>query len=123
MTDTSYLTQPLYSNIGTDPDFQELVALFVEEMPQRIQKILNYLHQGNLEGLHHICHQLKGSAGGYGFPPISLAADQVVQAIRNHGPEEQIRQNVEYLVALCRQARAGGPSSASSSGKEPPNWV
>ncbi len=118
MNNLTYIVQPLYSTIGADPDFQELVALFVQEMPQRIQKILDHLHRGDLEGLHLLCHQLKGSAGGYGFAPISLAAQQVVEAIRNHWPEAQIRQTVEFLLALCQQARTGSPRSTPSSGDE-----
>jgi len=109
MTNSAHSIPPLYSTIGTDPDFQELVTLFVQEMPERIQKILDHLNRGDLEGLHRVCHQLKGSAGGYGFPPISLAAAQVVDAIRNQFPEKQIRQSVQELVDLCRQARDGGP--------------
>ena len=93
MTETSCLTQPLYSNIGTDLDFQESVALFVEEMPPH-PKNPELSPSPQPKGLHHICHQLKGPDGGYGFPPISLAADQVVQAIRKPGPEEDIRQSV-----------------------------
>lgn len=110
MSNLVQTTQPLYSTIGTDPDFQELVTLFVQEMPERIQKILDCLNQGNLEDLHRLCHQLKGSAGGYGFPPISEAAAKVVDALRNHSPEEQIWQTVSDLLQLCQRARAGGPS-------------
>lgn len=114
MTSSSYSLQTLYSTIGNDPDFQELVALFVQEMPDRIQKILNHLQQGDREGLFYLTHQLKGSAGGYGFPPISLAAAQVVEALRNQFPEEYLRKTVEDLVTLCQAARAGTPPSSSS---------
>lgn len=110
MTSLPYISQPLYSTIGSDPDFQELVVLFVEEMPQRIQRILDHLKRRDWEGLHLICHQLKGSAGGYGFPPISVAAAQVVDAIRKAAPEEQIYQAVQALVDLCQRARAGSPA-------------
>ncbi|MCS7305932.1 MAG: Hpt domain-containing protein [Thermoguttaceae bacterium] len=119
MTHTSYIAQPVYSTFGADPEFQQLVDLFVQEMPQRIQKILHSLQQADLENLYRICHQLKGAAGGYGFLPISLAAAEVLDAIQDHLPEQQLQQRVECLVALCQQARAGSPQSATSCSNEP----
>ncbi len=100
---------PLYSTLGGDPDFGELVELFVEEMPERIEGFLDLLDAEDWESLRRNAHQLKGAAGGYGFEPITRAAAQAEAAVRDGQPEPQIRQAVEDLVHLCRRARAGMP--------------
>jgi len=108
-TDTEYL----YSCFGTDPNLQDIVALFVDEMPQRIQTILQQLHSGQWAALRRSIHQLKGSAGSHGFEEISPCAAAVEQAILQGASEDQIRKGVEELVDLCRRVRAGGPPTAS----------
>ncbi len=99
----------LYSCFGTDPGLQDIVALFVEEMPARIETIARQLEAGQWEDLRRTIHQLKGSAGSHGFDEISPCAAAVEEAILHGAPEEQIRQQVEELLELCRRVRAGGP--------------
>jgi len=108
------LSTPLYSPLAEDPDLADLVTLFVDEMPDRIAGLLARLEQGDWEGLRRLAHQLKGAAGSYGFTPITPMAGRVEHAIRNGQPEEQIRQSVGELIALCRQARAGQPDDSPS---------
>lgn len=100
---------PLFSTIGGDPDFGELVELFVEEMPGRVENFLDLMERGDWDELRRSAHQLKGAAGGYGFGPIGPAAAGVEDAIRDGLPEEQVRSTVAELVALCSRARAGSP--------------
>jgi HPt (histidine-containing phosphotransfer) domain-containing protein len=58
--------QPLVSELASDPDFAELLAAFVSEMPKRISTLETALTASDLETLARLAHQLKGSAGGYG---------------------------------------------------------
>lgn len=104
----------LYSCFGTDPTLQDIVALFVEEMPNRIETIVRQLEAGQWEELRRAIHQLKGSAGSHGFEEISPCAADAEQAILRGAPEEQIRQAVEELLELCRRVRAGGPPGAAA---------
>jgi HPt (histidine-containing phosphotransfer) domain-containing protein len=101
------ITSPIYSVLGNHPDLKELVGLFVAEMPDRISHLLDRLDASDWEGVRRAVHQLKGSAGSYGFEPISRSAGQVEEAIRESRPEEHIRRSVEELVELCRRAQAG----------------
>jgi histidine phosphotransfer protein HptB len=110
MTQLSNETAPLYSSLGGDPDLGEIVGLFVEEMPARIAALLDLLGARDWEGLRRLAHQLKGSAGSYGFDPISPCAGAVENAIRNGEPEESICEALDVLIDLCNRVRPGAPA-------------
>ncbi len=99
----------LYSSLGHDPDIQDLVALFVAEMPERADNLLARLGTGDWEELGRAAHQLKGVAGSYGFAPITPSAARLEEAITKQEPDEEIRRAVEELVDLCRRVRSGTP--------------
>lgn len=111
MNTGSVSPQPIYSTLGDDPDLQDIVQMFVEEMPERIQGFLDRLDSGDWEGLRRVAHQLKGAAGSYGFPSIGEAAAEVESAVKQAEPEERIRLMVESLVQLCQRAEAAPPSA------------
>lgn len=113
MTPTTHApnaTEPIYSNFGNDPDLGEIVELFVEEMPGRIQTLIEQCNSSDWEGLRRTAHQLKGAAGSYGFEEISPVAARLERFVGAEEPEEQIRVAVERLVDMCERARAGGPA-------------
>ncbi len=102
-------SSPLYSTLATDPDLGEIVELFVEEMPNRTANLRARLEAADWDGLRQAAHQLKGAAGSYGFAPITPAAARVEDAIRQATPEEEIREMVDELIALCNSAQVGTP--------------
>ena len=100
---------PIFSTLGGDPDLGELVELFVDEMPERVQNITTLLAESDWEELRRSAHQLKGAAGSYGFDAISPIAAVVEDKVRSGHDEEEIRQAVEELCDMCLSARAGVP--------------
>lgn len=92
----------LRSEFADDPDMGELVAEFVEELGARIGAIRAAFETDDSARLRTIAHQLKGAAGGYGFPTIGLAAGDLERAIGAEAHE--VRNKVEELVQLCRSA-------------------
>jgi HPt (histidine-containing phosphotransfer) domain-containing protein len=101
----------LYSTLADDPDLAEIVELFVQEMPERIARLLDRFRKSDREGLRRVAHQLKGAAGSYGFTPVSPAAARLEGAIVQSRPEEEISQALDDLIDLCRRTRAGTPWS------------
>lgn len=100
------LPTELYSSLGTDPDMEELVEMFVDEMPERIAKLCGQYEAGNWSELQRLAHQLKGAAGSYGFDTITPFAARLEGSIRDGRTEVQIREALDDLVDLCRRARA-----------------
>jgi HPt (histidine-containing phosphotransfer) domain-containing protein len=100
----------LYSELASDPDYAELVEMFVGEMSQRVERLQNQFAERNWRELTTTAHQLKGAAGSYGFPAITPAAARLEQAVRSGQMEDDIEQCLAELVTLCRSVRAGTPS-------------
>ena len=101
--------QVLFSTLAEDPDLAEIVAMFVDEMPERVENILNCLQSEDWDGLRRASHQLKGAAGSYGFAPITPCAGILEAAVKQTKPEEEIRKAVDELVTMCQNVRAGTP--------------
>lgn len=98
----------LRSEFADDPDMAELVDEFVQELGSRIEAIRAAFETEDASRLKTIAHQLKGAAGGYGFPTIGFAAGDVE---RNIGAEaHELRNKVEELIRLCRSALPSDPS-------------
>ncbi len=95
----------LYSSLADDPELGDLVAVYVEEMPGRIESILSRAAAGDLNALAAIAHQLKGSAGSHGFHQLTGVAAAVERAVRNRQPEAEVRAALDALVELCRRVR------------------
>jgi HPt (histidine-containing phosphotransfer) domain-containing protein len=97
----------IYSRLVDDPDLQEIVGMFVEEMPERISKLLDQLETKDWDALRRTAHQLKGAAGSYGFDIVTTYAGKVEAAVRDKEPEQQIHDTVAELVDLCQRMRSG----------------
>lgn len=99
-------TEPLRSPLANDPDMVELVEFFVEEMASRVESINNAARTNDLGQLRTVAHQLKGSAAGYGFTPISSCAATLEKLIDQSGPATEVqslREQVDELIDLCRR--------------------
>lgn len=98
---------PLVSTLANDPDLAELVAMFVDEMPERIAQFVLLFENAKWEELRRAAHQLKGAAGSYGFEPITHASARLEDNLRQGQPEAAVQAAVEALVELCRAAQMG----------------
>ena len=100
----------IYSTFGGDPDLGELVEMFVEEMPDRIAALQQAFDCGDVKGLRCLAHQLKGSAGSYGFDQLTPLAAAVEFSASENEPEETIQKTLQELIGLGQQLRAGTPN-------------
>jgi len=99
-------TQSLVSTLASDPDMVELVEFFVEQMAQRIATLQHTAQANNIIGLRTVSHQLKGTAGGYGFDPIAQTAaelERLIDVTEAIEVSEAIQQQVDELIGLCRR--------------------
>ncbi len=110
MTDET-ANAPLVSDWGSSaraaPEMRALLAKFVASLHERAGVLEGTLVEGDVEALVVIAHQLKGTAGAFGFPTISeVAADLEVKA--NAGQSSSaLADHVRSLVDLCRRAETG----------------
>lgn len=100
-TETSEL--PLYSNLA-EPDMVELVEEYVADIPQIVHVLESALASENWQELKRQAHRLKGSAGGYGFPSVSVAAGALENCF-GENVADKVLERTQRLVALCRRIR------------------
>ena len=94
------------STLENDEDMKEILHHVVRDLPDRSSAILRASQASDVETLKRLAHQLKGAAGGYGFPGITEAASAVEQAITEGAEPPSLQRHVEELASLCRRARA-----------------
>ena len=108
-SDSSHASEKsLASNFASDPAMAELIAFFAGDLDHRIQDIRRSLEENNLDALNRLAHQLKGSAGGYGYPSIGHAAAKLEAATMQaeSGQAKSLQASADELIALCERARA-----------------
>ncbi len=96
----------LVSTLVDDDDMGELVRQYVSNLPERSSAILRACQVSDVETVKRLSHQLKGSAGSYGFPLITEAANALEQAVEAGLDRSTIQSRAEDLANLCRRARA-----------------
>ncbi|MEZ6070576.1 MAG: Hpt domain-containing protein [Pirellulales bacterium] len=106
---TTTTDAPIYSTLADDPDWAELVEMFVDDVPDRIATIEHSYTSGDRESLRRVAHQLKGAAGSYGFDSVTDVAAQLERAIDTAEPADVIDQATERLIATCQRLRSGTP--------------
>jgi signal transduction histidine kinase/DNA-binding NarL/FixJ family response regulator len=97
---------PLHSELANDPDVADMVAAFVGVASSRADAILAALAQGDASTMRRLVHQLKGAAGGYGFPSITEQAKAVEDALAG-GDQVKVTLAVQALSTLCYRAGRG----------------
>jgi len=96
-----------------DPMLGELVDLFVQEMPDRINTLEAQATNRDWSQLARTAHQLKGSGGSYGFDEITPCAARLEAAARDAQQEETILLALDELLSLCRGVRSGTSQAES----------
>ena len=98
--------EPLISELADDPDMLDLVNDFVDDLPKRAEAIVSCGAAEDLATIRTLAHQLKGSAGGYGFPTITDAAAKLEQSAGGNAELAVITEQISQLASLCQRARA-----------------
>ncbi|MBX3389339.1 MAG: Hpt domain-containing protein [Phycisphaeraceae bacterium] len=101
--------EPLRSRFAGDAEMVELVEEFVQELPRRADALRGLLRASQFDELRRAAHQLKGAAGGYGFPTISDSAAGVERTLHSGVDTAQIavlQRQVDELIDLCGRAVA-----------------
>ncbi len=93
------------------PKLAKIVDRFITGLDDRLAAIQKAVAEEDRKALKVLAHQLKGAAGGFGFPHISRVASEIEQ-----GAEKELAavdQAVRDLAELCQQARGATASHIS----------
>ena len=98
----------IVSTLADDPEMADIVELFTDELPKRIESLESAYQSRAWDTLRTLAHQLKGAAPSYGFESIGVAAALVENLVKSDPVAEQISDEIEELISLCRRAAPGG---------------
>jgi PAS domain S-box-containing protein len=88
-----------------DPDLSDLIPPFFERQVSELQLAKAHLDSGEHDAARRIGHNLKGSAGGYGFPELgSIGAE--LEAAASSSQADEARRVVDRGLAWLERARA-----------------
>jgi signal transduction histidine kinase/DNA-binding response OmpR family regulator len=92
----------LKSTMGDESSVQTLLSRFIARLPERVTALRTFLDEEDLEKLRQTVHQLKGAAGGYGYPQLTHQAGRAEQKLVEGTPLDTVRAEIESLIALVR---------------------
>ncbi len=96
-----------------------LLDAFRGELPARAERIEKAFQRGDRILLFELAHQLKGSAGLYGFDNITETVRTICDRLRVDHELKKLQAAVSELVALCRQAASHQPGTPSDQQTHP----
>lgn len=101
---TTVASQPVYSKFADDPDFGELLQMFLDTIPDKQRELRDDFDSGRIEDLCTKAHQLKGAGGGYGFEGLTAAAAELERACRARNSEwmsQALQQLLDYMGRIA----------------------
>lgn len=100
---------PLRSEFAGDADMADIVRLFVEEMPTRVEALARCWEEQHFSELQRLAHQLKGASGGYGFHDLGTSAGHLERTLetlatsQGKSTNQALRKAFEDLLTLCKR--------------------
>jgi len=89
-------SEPVRSEFADDPDFAELLEMFLESAHEKRTEIQSAFERQEWDGIRVLAHQLKGAGGGYGFPGLTSVSGDLESACKS----KDINQIGETLNSL-----------------------
>ncbi len=93
------------AKLMSKPATAKLVGKFLAGLGQRISAIHDALEAKDLGQLRVLAHQLKGAAGGYGFPSLTEAACALEKAAAENADPKVVADAFRALADLCTQMK------------------
>jgi len=108
----------IHSTLPHDPTVVELLESYLKEVEEAIKGISACLRAGDKTAVRAACLGLKGTGRGYGYPRLSDAAREVVDAIDENAGTSAVETALKRLE-LVSQRLAAQPSGAPQPAADP----
>jgi HPt (histidine-containing phosphotransfer) domain-containing protein len=96
----------LLSIYADDPVIGEIIPYFLSNLGRYVEDLRTALQKGDEVTACRVCHDLKGTAGGYGYPAISDAALDLETALKRGHSVDTVTSLFEKIDHLCQRAIA-----------------
>ncbi len=97
----------IYSTLlESEPEMVELLEGFIVSLKAMYGEIIGSYQQGDTKRFRQLIHDLKGTAGGYGYPQLTQLASEI--EVQNRGDDAgSIPPLLDKLNVLCESIYAG----------------
>ena len=100
-------SEALRSDFHDDPEMTPLVEGFVVRLPKRLSALEGAIREADWKRVALLSHQLKGAAGGYGFPSLTKLAEEIEAAAILSVSSVSFAKYILELGSLCQRALNG----------------
>jgi CheY-like chemotaxis protein len=88
----------LFSSLEDQQNMRDLITQYVEQARVQARRIEKFTAEDNFAEVRQLCLSLKGSAGGYGFGPLSELAAETLKSL---DANQALRKSISQLRSLC----------------------
>ena len=106
--DATVETEPIFSTHQYDAEMRPLVTEFTRGLAKYIDELRDANAQNDYDTIEQISYRLKGSGKGYGFPPISEKATELLGCLSGDADKlDRIRQVTTELITILNRVKLG----------------
>jgi CheY-like chemotaxis protein len=99
------MEERLVSEMASDPEMAEIIQVFLEWLPGRIEVLEGMKKAASLGSkASGLAHEIKGTAGSCGFKPIQDAAEELEGRIRGKADPRAVAESLEKLIKISKRA-------------------
>lgn len=100
---------PIFSEFGHDEDFAELIEMFVDALPERMQNLRLAVVRQEVSEARRLAHQLKGAFGSYGFHPLTDVLQQLESDLHDNSSRAQVQNSLDAVLEKVARIQKGSP--------------
>ena len=104
---------------GTESE-NELVSTYIEELRKSAEQIANHIEQSDLDALRRVVMNVRGTAAGHGFDPITSVADAALHVLDSTKSTDDSMRQLQSLIAACHRARPSRTDDADTEASSDP---
>ena len=108
--DPATQNEPLKSIYADDEAVADILPLFVANVPKYLANLSQHIATGDWAMAARVCHDLKGTAGGYGYPDIGAVAKQLEAEVKGARSMDILERHLSEAKILCTRARLALPA-------------
>jgi len=98
--------EPIVSQFNDDQSMRPLLTAFTRGLSGYIEQLQEANSTNNYETLEEVSRTLKGAGSGYGLPPISTQAGEVLLALNDNAADmNKIRKSVNELISILSRVK------------------
>ena len=99
--------KPVVSDLlQKDPSLEAVLVNYIESLKGMQEKITEFFNKNKIDELSHVIHDLKGTAGGYGYPDLTKLAKEIELSIQEKD-RYKLGCLLENLQSMCSSIYLG----------------